>query len=151
MPEVLTAQQAAEFLQTSRDTVIRKARAGEIPAAKLGREWRFRKADLDAWRAAGGRMMVRETIIVEGEPFVATIRRTPQGWHGEVEDLPGCEARGRTLEELRRNLGAVIYDCQFAPEPELDAALTEELKRRMADPANQGGVPLADFLRERGL
>jgi excisionase family DNA binding protein len=52
--EVLTAKQAAELLQTSRDTLIRKARAGVIPAAKLGREWRFRRAELDAWLAAGG-------------------------------------------------------------------------------------------------
>ena len=50
----LLAKQAADLLQTSRDTLIRKARAGEIPAAKLGREWRFREADLDAWLAAGG-------------------------------------------------------------------------------------------------
>ncbi len=52
--DVMTAQQAAEFLQTSRDTIIRKARAGELPAAKLGREWRFRRADLDRWLRRGG-------------------------------------------------------------------------------------------------
>ena len=52
--DVLTAQQAAEFLQTSRDTLIRKARAGLVPAAKFGREWRFRRSELDAWLAAGG-------------------------------------------------------------------------------------------------
>ncbi|MEN6305131.1 MAG: helix-turn-helix domain-containing protein [Armatimonadia bacterium] len=51
---MLTADQAADFLQTSRDTLLRRARAGKIPAAKLGREWRFRKSELDAWLAAGG-------------------------------------------------------------------------------------------------
>jgi len=52
--DVMTAEQAAEFLQTSRDTLLRKARRGELPAAKLGREWRFRRADLDAWLVEGG-------------------------------------------------------------------------------------------------
>jgi len=52
--DVMTADQAAEFLQTSRDTLLRKARRGELPAAKLGREWRFRRADLDAWLLGGG-------------------------------------------------------------------------------------------------
>lgn len=52
--DVMTADQAAEFLQTSRDTLLRKARRGELPAAKLGREWRFRRADLDAWLIEGG-------------------------------------------------------------------------------------------------
>lgn len=64
MQEVLTAKQAAGFLQTSRDTLIRKARAGLIPAAKLGREWRFRRADLDAWLAAGGDRY--EELVNEG-------------------------------------------------------------------------------------
>lgn len=50
----MTAQQAAEFLQTSRDTVMRKARAGQLPAAQLGREWRFRRSDLDQWLRQGG-------------------------------------------------------------------------------------------------
>jgi excisionase family DNA binding protein len=150
MPEVLTARQAAEFLQTSRDTLIRKARAGQIPAAKLGREWRFRKSDLDAWLAAGGGMVVRETMIVEGEPFVVTIRHTPRGWFGEVEDLPGCEARGRTPEELRRNMGGIIYDCQFAPEPELDAAMAAEIKERMRSDSGER-IPLEEVLARYGL
>ncbi len=62
--DVMTAEQAAEFLQTSRDTVLRKARAGTLPAAKLGREWRFRRADLDAWLAAGGDRY--EALVDEG-------------------------------------------------------------------------------------
>ena len=62
--DIMTAEQAAEFLQTSRDTVLRKARAGTLPAAKLGREWRFRRADLDAWLAAGGDRY--EALVDEG-------------------------------------------------------------------------------------
>jgi excisionase family DNA binding protein len=52
--DVMAAEQAAEFLQTGRNTLLRKARRGELPAAKLGREWRFRRADLDAWLIRGG-------------------------------------------------------------------------------------------------
>lgn len=53
-PEVLTSEQAAEYLQLGLSTVKRLARAGAIPAAKAGRQWRFRKADLDAWLTSGG-------------------------------------------------------------------------------------------------
>ena len=52
--DVMTAEQAAEFLQTSRDTLLRKARRGELPAAKVGREWRFSRTELDEWVMAGG-------------------------------------------------------------------------------------------------
>lgn len=71
--EVLTAEQAAEFLQTSRDTLVRKARAGLIPAAKLGRQWRFRKSDLDAWLAAGGDL--HEQLVNEGMSLELAERR----------------------------------------------------------------------------
>ena len=54
MPDVMTVEQAASYLQVTPETVRRKARAGDIPAAKVGRHWRFRKADLDGWLSRGG-------------------------------------------------------------------------------------------------
>jgi len=77
MSEVLTAAEAARFLKLSPDSVKRKARAGVMPAAKVGREWRFHKADLDEWLAQGG-TLAEEVIDRE---LVATARerlaRTP--------------------------------------------------------------------------
>jgi excisionase family DNA binding protein len=47
MPEILTTREAASYLRASPDAVKRLARQGRLPAAKVGRGWRFRKADLD--------------------------------------------------------------------------------------------------------
>ena len=52
--EILTAQEAARYLRLAANTVKRKAQNGEIPAAKIGRQWRFQKAELDKWLASGG-------------------------------------------------------------------------------------------------
>ena len=54
MASVMTTREAAEYLRTSEDSIKRFARAGRIPAAKLGRAWRFVKDDLDRWLAGGG-------------------------------------------------------------------------------------------------
>ncbi len=54
MSDVLTAKQAAEFLQLSAETVKAKARAGLMPAAKVGREWRFSRRQLLEWIEDGG-------------------------------------------------------------------------------------------------
>ena len=40
---------AAELLQIHPDTLKKKTRAGEIPGRKLGRSWKFRMSELDAW------------------------------------------------------------------------------------------------------
>ena len=47
-----TATQAAQYFQVTKDWLYRKARAGVIPAARVGREFRFKREDLDGWFAA---------------------------------------------------------------------------------------------------
>jgi excisionase family DNA binding protein len=54
MPRVMTVEQAAEYLQLTTDTVRRGARTGRIPAARVGRRWRFLQPELDTWLSAGG-------------------------------------------------------------------------------------------------
>lgn len=53
--EVLNADEAAEFLGFNPVTVRLKARAGEIPGRKLGREWRFSRRQLLEWVEGGDR------------------------------------------------------------------------------------------------
>ena len=41
--------EAAEYLRIHPRTLTRMARNGEIPSIQIGRLWRFRQSDLDAW------------------------------------------------------------------------------------------------------
>jgi excisionase family DNA binding protein len=47
--EVLNAEEAAEFLGFNPYTIREKARLGEIPGRKIGREWRFSRRRLLEW------------------------------------------------------------------------------------------------------
>ena len=47
--EVLNVEEASEFLGVSAFTIREYAKKGTIPAKKLGKVWRFVKADLVAW------------------------------------------------------------------------------------------------------
>ncbi len=47
--EILTVAEVAEYLRINPQTVYRKAKAGEIPAMRIGRAIRFRRTELDAW------------------------------------------------------------------------------------------------------
>jgi len=55
----LTTEEVLEYLQVNLRTVYRLIKAGKIPAVRVGRQWRFRKRDIDAWletqRPRGGR------------------------------------------------------------------------------------------------
>ena len=45
----LTTEEVLDYLQVNLRTVYRLIKAGKIPAVRVGRQWRFRKTDIDAW------------------------------------------------------------------------------------------------------
>lgn len=47
----LTTEEVLGYLKTTPRTIYRLIRSGELPAVRIGRQWRFRRADLDQWVA----------------------------------------------------------------------------------------------------
>jgi excisionase family DNA binding protein len=46
---IMTLEEVAEYLRVKPQTIYTWAQEKKIPAAKLGREWRFRKSMIDKW------------------------------------------------------------------------------------------------------
>jgi excisionase family DNA binding protein len=53
MDELWDIARVATYLGVTERTVYNKVRAGELPAAKVGRLWRVRPTDLEAWLTRG--------------------------------------------------------------------------------------------------
>ncbi len=47
--EIMTLEEVARYLKLKPQTVYKWAQEEQIPGAKLGKEWRFRKSLLDEW------------------------------------------------------------------------------------------------------
>jgi len=47
--EIMTAKEVAQYLSIHPLTVHKYARAGKIPAFKIGTDWRFHKKSLEKW------------------------------------------------------------------------------------------------------
>ncbi len=47
--DILTIRQLAEYLMVSEKTVYRMLDRSELPAMRVGAQWRFRRQDIDAW------------------------------------------------------------------------------------------------------
>lgn len=66
----LTTEEVLDYLQVNLRTVYRLIKAGKIPAVRVGRQWRFRKRDIDAWlessRPASGGLMLPEDGMIGG-------------------------------------------------------------------------------------
>jgi excisionase family DNA binding protein len=100
----LTTEEVLEYLQVNLRTVYRLIKAGKIPAVRVGRQWRFRKRDIDAWldsqRPRGER---------PAAPAAAPVRSTRQRVL-VVDD----EASIRDL--LSKTLALAEYDVDTAPD-----------------------------------
>jgi excisionase family DNA binding protein len=49
MDKWLTLEQIAEYLQMSTSSIYKMAQAKKIPSYKVGRQWRFKKEEIDKW------------------------------------------------------------------------------------------------------
>jgi len=47
--EILTLPEVAQLLKVAEKTVYTMAQKGQLPAFKVGGQWRFKRADLDQW------------------------------------------------------------------------------------------------------
>jgi excisionase family DNA binding protein len=49
MEAFLTTEEVLSYLKITPRTIYRLIRSGELPAVRIGRQWRFRRGDLDRW------------------------------------------------------------------------------------------------------
>lgn len=67
----LTTDDVLGYLRVNLRTVYRLIKAGKIPAVRVGRQWRFRKSDIDAWlesqRASRTRVPAPRRVLLAGE------------------------------------------------------------------------------------
>src|SRR3989338_3495027 len=103
----LTTEEVLEYLQVNLRTVYRLIKAGKIPAVRVGRQWRFRKRDIDAWldsqRPRGG---TRAAPAAPARAAAGTTRPRVL----VVDD----EASIRDL--LAKTLALAEYDVDVAPD-----------------------------------
>src|SRR5215813_6680495 len=108
----LTTEEVLEYLQVNLRTVYRLIKAGKIPAVRVGRQWRFRKRDIDAWldsqRPRAGRQIPAGTVMPSAAPPTRGSTERPRIL--VVDD----EASIRDL--LSKTLALAEYDVDTAPD-----------------------------------
>jgi excisionase family DNA binding protein len=58
--DLFTPEEVAAYLRVNPQTIYRLLRVGKLPGAKIGHQWRIRRADLDAY--------LRGATARQGEP-----------------------------------------------------------------------------------
>ena len=99
----LTTEEVLEYLQVNLRAVYRLIKSNAIPAVRVGRQWRFKKQDIDAWlegrkgptrRAQSGR---RRLLLVDDDEGTR-ILLTKMGYLTKpLRDTQVLEAAARAL------------------------------------------------------
>jgi len=102
----LTTEEVLEYLQVNLRTVYRLIKAGKIPAVRVGRQWRFRKRDIDGWLdsqrpRAGARIA---PPVPEPRPGAVRPRVLVVDDEASIRDL------------LAKTLALAEYDVDVAPD-----------------------------------
>ncbi|OFV89771.1 MAG: hypothetical protein A3G76_00320 [Acidobacteria bacterium RIFCSPLOWO2_12_FULL_65_11] len=104
----LTTEEVLEYLQVNLRTVYRLIKAGKIPAVRVGRQWRFRKRDIDAWldsqRPRGGSRPAASAAPVRPAGGAARPRVLVVDDEASIRDL------------LAKTLALAEYDVDVAPD-----------------------------------
>src|SRR5690348_6714876 len=103
----LTTEEVLEYLQVNLRTVYRLIKAGKIPAVRVGRQWRFRKTDIDAWLDS------QRPRVGARTPAVAPAKIAPATGRPRVLVVDD-EASIRDL--LAKTLALAEYDVDVSPD-----------------------------------
>lgn len=135
----LTTDEVLDYLQVNLRTVYRLIKAGKLPAVRVGRQWRFRRRDIDAWlqrqqATAGGRAVVAEppaTAPAEAvlpPPYPAVSEETAQG--AAPRRILVADDEESIRELLAKALSLADYEVDSAPD---GRAALERLRSRSYD------------------
>jgi len=72
VPDVLTLEEAAEYLRLPKETIERQAVQGQIPGRRIEDTWRFLKAAIDDWlRSYDSRILLLQQAgaLANDKPF----------------------------------------------------------------------------------
>jgi excisionase family DNA binding protein len=96
--DVMTVPELCDYLQLSEAKVREMLRRGELPAILIGRQWRIRKAAIDAWLAAQERAVKVITQYGGTRPIEERLDRAVTY---RPEDLPPPKPprQSRTIDE----------------------------------------------------
>jgi excisionase family DNA binding protein len=98
----LTTEEVLAYLQVNLRTVYRLIKANKIPAVRVGRQWRFRKRDIDAWLNSQRPDATRST------------HRGPGGDRGEGRRVLVVDDEESIRELLSKTLAIERYEVDTA-------------------------------------
>jgi excisionase family DNA binding protein len=132
----LTTDEVLDYLHLNLKTVYRLIKAGKLPAVRVGRQWRFRKRDIDLWLATNATHGLNAAIanersavlVVDDEEGVRNLLAAVLGTDPDCDVQVAAEG-GAALDMLRgRAFDLLITDLKM---PHMDGLTLIRMARQL--------------------
>ena len=110
----LTTEEVLEYLQVNLRTVYRLIKAGKIPAVRVGRQWRFRKSDIDMWLDSQRPRANAPAVSRPATPAPALAPRASA--EGERPRILVVDDEASIRDLLAKTLALAEYDVDVSPD-----------------------------------
>lgn len=137
MTDLLTTREVQELLHVDRTTIYRMVESGQLPAVRVGKQWRFARADLDRW--------LRRQSAALSQPGAL-----PQAVIPAAQVGAGMRANGELRELLPLTCVQLIQDA-FAEMLGVMIVVTDMAGRPVTTPSNPCGLHSAVIRDAEGL
>ena len=116
----LTTEEVLEYLNVNLRTVYRLIKAGSIPAVRVGRQWRFRKRDIDKWLDGQRHIDIKSTgaarsriLLVDDEESIRKLLSRMLESDYDVEVAADGDMALRLLREPDAHYDLLISDLNM--------------------------------------
>ncbi len=75
MTQLMTLREVSAYLRITEKTIYRLLRRGNIPASKVGQQWRFNKASVDEWLSRSSVRAKASILVVDDENIIRALFR----------------------------------------------------------------------------
>ncbi len=128
MTELLTTRQVQALLRVDRTTIYRMVENGELPALRVGKQWRFAREQVEAWLRASGAAgsLAPSSVAATGTTsssnlYLAVVNEaatvTAQSGRGELRNLLALSSTQLIQDAFADALGVMIVITDMDGQP----------------------------------
>lgn len=73
MTEIMTVEEVARYLRVTERTIYRLLKRGDIPATRVGRQWRFERAFINEWLRQTATRKQGAVLVIDDDELVRSL------------------------------------------------------------------------------
>ena len=120
MGEFMTLEEVADYLRVTEKTIHRMLRRRAIPAMRVGRQWRFDKASIDAWLRESSAEKAANILVIDDDEAICSLFKDTLEDTGHSVTTASESSKGLELvNDNKRDYDLVFLDLKM---PGMDGA-----------------------------